>query len=253
MKYGWNKDREDLRDHHYSLRLGVDEMQATLPDHIDLRCANMPPVYDQGQLGSCTANALCGGFEFSLRKQGLIDFMPSRLFVYYNERVLEGTPNEDAGAELRDGIKVLASQGVVKESEWAYVVEKFTEKPSAALYNEALENVAVQYQRINNSSLTQIKSCLAAGFPFVFGFTVFSGFESDAVAKTGKLEMPTQNEENLGGHAVMAVGYDDHTQRVIVRNSWGDRWGIGGYFTMPYSYITHAELASDFWTIRLVK
>jgi C1A family cysteine protease len=253
MRFGWKQDKHDARDHMYHLRLGVEEIKQVLPPHVDLRGVNMPPVYDQGDLGSCTANALCGAFEYNLRKQKLADFMPSRLFVYYNERLVEGNLNEDAGAELRDGIKVLATQGVCKESEWPYDITKFTIKPSDALYAKGLTNTALQYQRIDNTQLNQLKSSLAAGFPISFGFTVFSAFESPQVSSTGILNLPRATERNLGGHAVLAVGYDDASQRVIVRNSWSDKWGQKGYFTMPYRYITDPDLASDFWTIRLVK
>jgi C1A family cysteine protease len=96
-----------------------------------------------------------------------------------------------------------------------------------------------------------MKGCLASGYPFVFGFSVYTEFESDTVATTGVLNMPSPKEKLLGGHAVIAVGYDDKTQRFIVRNSWGAKWGIKGYFTIPYAYLTDPNLAADFWTIRL--
>ena len=98
-----------------------------------------------------------------------------------------------------------------------------------------------------------MKGCLASGFPFVFGFTVYESFESQEVAKTGMVPMPAAGESVLGGHAVLAVGYDDGHQRFIVRNSWGTGWGMQGYFTMPYAYLTERDLSSDFWTIRLVQ
>ena len=109
----------------------------------------------------------------------------------------------------------------------------------------------MQYQRVTQV-LLQMKGCLASGFPFVYGFTVYESFESDAVAKTGVVPMPAPTEKVLGGHAVVAVGYDDSTQRFIVRNSWGPGWGMGGYFTIPYAYLTDSNLADDFWTVRLV-
>jgi len=100
--------------------------------------------------------------------------------------------------------------------------------------------------------LNQMKGCLASGYPFVFGFTVYESFESDQVAKTGVAPMPATNEKVLGGHAVLAAGYDDGSQRFLVRNSWGPDWGMGGYFTLPYAYLTDANLADDFWTVRMV-
>jgi C1A family cysteine protease len=98
-----------------------------------------------------------------------------------------------------------------------------------------------------------MKACLASGYPFIFGFTVYDSFESDAVAKTGIVPMPSKTELVLGGHAVMAVGYDDSKKWFIVRNSWGEDWGDKGYFYIPYDYLTNKNLASDFWTIKLTK
>ena len=99
-------------------------------------------------------------------------------------------------------------------------------------------------------TLTEMKTCLAEGFPFVFGFAVYESFEAPEVAKTGVVVMPGKNEDLLGGHAVLAVGYDDTTQRILVKNSWGTKWGMRGYFTMPYAYVSNRELADDFWVIR---
>lgn len=246
--YGWLPDLPDHRDYAYSAPM---EVVAKLPSKVDLR-PQCPPVYDQGQLGSCTANAIGGAFEFELLKQKLTDFMPSRLFIYYNERAIEGTVDSDSGAQIRDGIKSIAKQGVCAETEWPYVITKFRAKPSAQAYKDALKNQALSYQRLVQS-LTQFKGCLASGYPFVFGITVYESFESPQVAKTGNVPMPSHKEKTLGGHAIMAVGYDDASQRLIVRNSWGPKWGQKGYFTLPYAYAIDADLASDFWTIRLVE
>jgi C1A family cysteine protease len=130
------------------------------------------------------------------------------------------------------------------------VIANFMEKPPVACYSDATKYKAVLYQRVFQS-INQMKGCLATGYPFVFGFTVYESFESQQVAQTGTVSMPAPNEQVLGGHAVLAVGYDDAQQRFIVRNSWGDGWGIKGYFTMPYSYLTDPHLSKDFWTIRL--
>jgi C1A family cysteine protease len=98
-----------------------------------------------------------------------------------------------------------------------------------------------------------MKASLAAGYPFVFGFSVYESFEGDAVAKSGIVPMPGMTEMEVGGHAVMAVGYDDSQQRFLARNSWGSEWGMSGYFTIPYDYLTDSNLADDFWVIRLVR
>jgi len=246
---GWLPDLPDVRDHMFAAPMNV---MATLPPSVDLR-SKFPPCYDQGQLGSCTGNAIAGSVQFERRKQMLSpDFIPSRLFIYYNERVIEGTVNTDAGAQIRDGIKAVNKQGVCSEKTWPYVIGKFTNKPSAAAYKEAAKHTVTSYSRVART-LTQMKGCLAAGFPFVYGFTVYESFESAAVAKTGKVPMPKPGEKVLGGHAVLAVGYDDKQDRFITRNSWGPSWGQKGYFTMPYAYLTEPNLSDDFWTIRLLQ
>ena len=248
-RYGWVPDLPDARDHMYAAPVA---MLAALPPKVDLR-PNCPPVYDQGQLGSCTGNAIAGAVQFEREKQHLTpDFVPSRLFIYYGERVIEGTVGTDSGAQIRDGIKVVANQGVPPETDWPYDITKFTQKPPPAAFSDALHDRAVSYSRLTQT-LTQMKGCLASGFPFVFGFTVYDSFESQTVAQTGVVPMPAAGESVLGGHAVMAVGYDDTQQRFIVRNSWGPGWGMQGYFTIPYAYLTAHNLASDFCTVRLVQ
>jgi C1A family cysteine protease len=242
--YGWVPDVPDQRDYLLSAVLKV---PARLPSRVDLRplCSK---VEDQGQLGSCTANALAGAIEL-LEKKDKVPFKDfSRLFIYYNERVLEHTVNSDSGAMLRDGIKTMAKQGVCCEKSWPYEVSKFKTKPRPACYKEALEHQITSYRRI--LTVDQMRTCLAKGFPFVFGFAVYESFESQEVARTGIVNMPKSGEPLLGGHAVLAVGYDHSKQRFIVRNSWGTDWGQKGYFTMPYKYLSNRNLSDDFWTIR---
>jgi C1A family cysteine protease len=246
-RYGWIPDLPDARDHVYA---APREVLARLPSNVDLR-PQCPAVYDQGELGSCTANAIGGAMEFERLKQKLSDFVPSRLFIYYNERVIEGTVGTDSGAQIRDGIKTVATQGACPETEWPYDISKFTQAPPQQCYTDALKDRAVSYSRVVRT-LNQMKGCLAAGYPFVFGFTVYESFESQAVAESGNVPMPSPGEQVLGGHAVMAVGYDDSTTRFIVRNSWGAGWGLKGHFTMPYAYLTDSNLSDDFWTIRLI-
>lgn len=168
-RYGWIPDLPDQRDFMFAAPMKV---QAKLPPSVDLK-AQCPPVYDQGQLGSCTGNGV-------------------------------------AAAGQR----------------------------------------AVSYSRVVQS-LNQLKGALAAGFPVVLGFTVYESFEGADVAATGVVPMPGAGEKVLGGHCVVAVGYDDSSQRFIIRNSWGAGWGQDGYATMPYPYLLSSSLASDFWTIRM--
>jgi C1A family cysteine protease len=246
QRYGWRPDLPDARDHLFA---APPQTLVGLPRKVDLRDQCPKEVYDQGQLGSCTANAIAAAFEFDLLKQHAHDFMPSRLFIYYNERAIEGTVDSDSGAMIRDGIKIVAKQGVCPETELPYDVSTFTEKPSDACYAEAQHHRVSSYQRIQRT-LSQFKGCLAGGHPFVFGFSVYESFEGAEVARTGVVPMPdTAKESLLGGHAVLAVGYDDAEQRFLVRNSWGDGWGMGGYFTMPYAYLTERSLSADFWAV----
>ena len=136
---------------------------------------------------------------------------------------------------------------------WPYQISKFAVKPPQTCYTFSLKNEITSYLSIDNTNITALKSCLAAGYPFVMGFSVYESFESEEVATTGILPMPHPNESQLGGHAVVGVGYDDATQMFIIRNSWGKSWGQHGYFMMPYAYITNSGLADDFWTIRILE
>ncbi len=242
--YGWVPDRPDQRDQLYS---AIAKPPKRLPPKTDLT-AGCSPVEDQGQLGSCTANALVGNLEFLERQAGHDVTDLSRLFIYYNERAMEGTVNEDAGAAIRDGVKSLTKLGVCSEKLWPYKIAQFATKPSAACFKAAGDHQITSYHRI--IGLQQMRQCLAEGYPFVFGFSVYESFESAQVAKTGQLNLPAAVEKQLGGHAVCAVGYDDAAKRVLVRNSWGADWGQAGYFTMPYDYISNGNLADDFWTLR---
>lgn len=248
QRYGWVPDLPDHRDFTYAVPAHV---ISKIPRGVDLR-PQCPPVYDQGQLGSCTANAIAGALEFDMMKQKLQVFTPSRLFIYYNERVMEGTVNSDSGAQIRDGIKSVGTQGDCPETEWPYDISKFAVKPPQSCYDDAVQHKALNYRSIDQN-LADMKGCLAEGYPFVYGFVVYESFESPAVAKTGKVPMPASNEATIGGHAVVAVGYNDDDQWFICRNSWGTGWGAKGYFYMPYAYLLDDNLADDMWTIRLVQ
>lgn len=250
FSYGYTRDLMDQRDHLYEWFMPQD-VAAALPPSVDLS-SMCPPVYDQGQLGSCTSNAIAGAIEFNQIKAGnTAPFIPSRLFVYYNERKIEHTVKSDAGAQIRDGIKTIASQGVCHEDLWPYVISQFAKKPKKACYTAAKTDLITGYSRLDNTQITQLKTCLASGFPFVFGFTVYESFESQQVATTGIVPMPAPHEATVGGHAVVAVGYDDSDSTFLARNSWGTGWGISGsgYFKIPYAYLTNVNLAADFWQI----
>lgn len=246
--YGYIPDLPDQRDVVYRPHWLALSM---LPTSVDLRSL-CPAVYDQGQLGSCTANAIAGALEFDQIKEQQTPYTPSRLFIYYNERAMEGTISTDSGATIRDGIKSVARLGDCPESEWPYDISQFAVQPPVQCYDDALMHKIISYQRVEQN-VEHLKAVLASGYPVVFGFSVYESFESAEVAQSGIVPMPAQNETVLGGHAVLAVGYDDATQRFLVRNSWSTSWGVAGYCTMPYAYLASRGLASDFWTIRTVQ
>ena len=158
--YGWPPDRPDQRDKVYA---SIAAPPAKLPSVVDLR-PNCSAIENQGALGSCTANALVGNLEFLEKKAGLPPIDLSRLFIYYNERAMEGTVNEDSGAAIRDGVKSLTNLGVCAEQVWPYVITKFSAKPPATCYKAGLKHKITSYHRI--LTLLEMRMCLAEGYPF---------------------------------------------------------------------------------------
>ncbi|CAM6001580.1 unnamed protein product, partial [Sphagnum balticum] len=201
----------------------------------------MPPVYDQGELGSCTANALVASFQYEDPT-----FMGSRLFLYYNERVIENDVDTDGGAQLSDGIQSLEYNGVCLESSWPYDTSKFEDKPPQSCYDEAAEHKASDVKNIQQN-INAMKNALNSGYPFVVGIQVFEEFESEEVAEKGIVPMPTSESVSIGGHAVLCVGYTP--EYWIMRNSWGSNWGQGGYFMLPLAYLLDSSLSTDLWSI----
>lgn len=245
--YGWRPDMPDHRDLHYGAVLHAQE-QLPIPDQADLRPL-MPPVQDQGDVGACTGHAAVAVLEHNLIVQKQPFISRSRLFAYFNARAAEGSQGADGGATLRDMVSGLATLGVCGEDIWPYDTNQVLAKPTDACYTAATANKIRLYARLN--TLDEMLLCLAAGFPFIFGFTVYDKFESDEVASSGILSLPTPEESVVGGHAVCAVGYDRLKSLLLVRNSWGPTWGQEGYFWMPFAYATNRNLSDDFWTIRL--
>lgn len=258
-KYGWAKPKEKPTNLY---KFSISRTQPLIRK-LDLT-SMMPPVYDQGSLGSCTANALAACYQYcETKEKDPHPFVPSRLFIYYNERSVEGTVKEDCGAQISDGIKVIHDIGVCPEITndiydsskiWPYNIAKFSTKPPQICYDVAKKNHSGLYKPIPQN-INHIKQSIINGFPIVFGFQVYSGFESDKVAKSGILSLPAKSEDLLGGHAVVIVGFDDdmvidgHHGAVKIRNSWGEGWGLKGYFWMPYKYVTNSNLADDFWSV----
>jgi C1A family cysteine protease len=249
IKLGWTRDIPDTRD--VSFETTRDIRIAPLPAKVDLR-KMMPAIYFQGTLGSCTAHAIGAGFEYCKKKQKRISFMPSRLFIYYNEREIENTINKDNGAQIRSGMKVSKKFGFCKETNWPYDGEGnlFKNKPSDVCYNEALNHQLLSYEKVRQN-VNAMKTCLADGLPFVFGIEIFSSIYD--VGKDGMIPMPKAKEKHVGGHAILCVGYDEKNKVFIIRNSWDTEWGDKGYGYMPYDYLTSTELSDSFWTMKLVE
>jgi len=214
------------------------------------------PIEDQGSLGSCTAQAVVGMMEYMMRRGGDKDHVDgSRLFLYKVTRNLLGLTG-DTGAYIRTALKAARAFGVPPEDHWPYQISAFDEEPSQFLYSFAGNYKAVNYARIDTHDRTadeiidHLERLLASGFVAAFGFSVYDSLTNDAF-----IPFPDEDSNMQGGHAVMAVGYDRNHEvdgvtvpSLIIRNSWGEGWGIGGYGYLPYDYILKG-LARDFWTV----
>jgi C1A family cysteine protease len=248
FRLGWIPDLPDYRDQPFK----TISLRTNLPLVVDLR-PKCTPVYNQGDLGSCTANAVASIIEYEMIRSSLSrKFMPSRLFMYYNARLIQGWQDTDTGAFLRDVMKSVNQQGFCTEKNWVYDIGLFRQRPNSFCYEEAQSNLVIKYLRVEQS-IDDLKSCLYEGFPFVFGFSVYDSFLSAEVQRTGNVPLPEHNESSKGGHAVTAVGYDDDKKCFIVRNSWGAGWGDKGYCYMPYEILCSPNYSNDFWTIRLIE
>lgn len=263
---GWHRDLPDLRDHTASTdavsrvlakSAPLKKALKAMPSAIDLRryCS---PIEDQGQLGSCTANAAVGMLEYFQRRAFGKHLDASRLFLYKVTRQLLGFSGDD-GAYLRETMKALVLFGVPPEMHWPYDPSRFNEEPTAFCYSYAQNYKAIEYYRLDPPGtltaalLEKLKAKLAAGLPSMFGFSVYSSLPPPGDGK-GLIPFPTDGDSMNGGHAVLAVGYDDQKKigdkkgALLIRNSWGESWGELGYGWLPYAYV-EAGLANDFWTM----
>lgn len=224
--------------------MNVEELPTNkLPIKIDLR-SRMPPVYDQLKMGSCSANAITSAVEYDIS-----GFRGSRLFLYYNEKVLENEKSNDSGAILFDGIRALVKYGICEESYYPYIPEHFNKEPPVAAYTNALLQRDISIKKLDND-MNSLKNCLVSGSPFVTSIYIFTSFESDTTAANGVIPSPSRLDENLGGHAILICGYDDASGCWIGQNSWGTTWGDKGYFYLPYVYLLDSSLSSEAWSIR---
>lgn len=255
--YGFKKGTEDPRDfkfEEYFDKLEDFSLESVLPNVIDIRKLFNFPVLDQGQLGSCSANSTSNALRYLLHKEHSQEFQPSRLFIYYYSRLLEGTVDQDSGAELRDVMKAVKTHSACSEEILPYDITKFTQAPTPAAIAQANQHLKnITYLSVQQN-LNSIKTALSKGFPIVFGVQVYSSFESDNSIKTGCIPMPdTTSETLLGAHAILLVACDDNTKTFTFLNSWGSDVGVKGYFTIPYSYVLNPDLASDFWILTYFK
>lgn len=251
-KYGCLRDHHDQRDHLYKLAAPVQLQTVRLKDKF-----KMPEIFNQLQTGSCTGNgsARIGGFAamngYVQNSNVPCDLPFSRLFIYGNARKMEGTFRRDAGAQIRDVMKVIASIGMCSELLWPYIESKFNVWPDQKCFDEALKFTGVEYSRVNNLSRQDIVGSLLQGYPVIIGIKVYQSFESEAVAKTGIVPMPGKNERCLGGHCVVIEEYDMNADRFGLANSWGTEWGMDGYFTLPGDYIC-SSLSNDAWNLKKI-
>ena len=244
----WKKeplDERDIPSKRYSLA------PITLPNKFELPLE--VPIYDQEDIGSCVANSACSCYRYeSAQVLNNFSFEPSRLFVYYNARLLQNWQNEDSGAYIRDGFKALNKWGLANESVWPYITRDFAKKPTTQVYSNGLNNVTVKYATVQQSE-NAIKQTLLSGAAISFGFNVYSSFFGNWDNITGIMPIPKPNEYLEGGHAVTIIGWDDSKKSFLIQNSWGTEWGLQGKFWMPYSFLLNSNEADDFWCIEEIK
>jgi C1A family cysteine protease len=253
---GWLKDLPDYRDFMYA---APPKAMKTFPprkvvtdDKPKFLSAKTGQPWSQSSIGSCVAHGVGSLHLWVQMKQPRRDVIPSRLFIYYEARRYLNTLNSDSGSRIRDAMKVMNKLGVPNETKWPYDISKFTQPPPPIAYTNALKHQTLTYMRLM-PTMSQLKGGLVEGFPFVFGFTCFSSLLSQEVLSTGDIPMPGPNEQDIGGHAILCIGYDDALQRFLLLNSWGADCGKNGIFSIPYSYVTDSDLSSDFWTLRSVE
>lgn len=251
MANGWRPDTPDFRDRKYAA-IKPKISPAKLPTSVSLR-SGMPPIIDQEELGCCVGASIASALMYNrMKSKETPEFRPSMMYIYYNARLVEGTINEDAGAEIRTGIKVVNKYGFCSERNWPFVPAKYKQKPPAKAYLAGTLYKAAEYYRMDNSKINDLKTCIASGYPFVFGYQTYESGEA-ADKNGGKYPMPKTTERSMGGHASVICGYDDSTKMFQIHNSWGTEVADKGYYYIPYDYITNTELSDDFWFIKKIQ
>jgi C1A family cysteine protease len=244
-RYGALRDQQDIRDLHLAT-LGLHI--PILPPMIDYR-PSAPPIVDQGNLGSCTANAIPHGavLAHALKGTSVAEYPRSRLWLYWNERWMEHAVKQDVGAMPRDGLRILRKVGVPDEQDWPYDVTKFAVHPPELLQDAANCKIGSFYRC---HGMLELKQALVAKHPVVMGFSVPQSFEGPDVAQTGVMPMPAPDEPTVGGHCVCVDGYDDAQGALIIANSWSTGWGDQGYFYMPYDFVNpKLGYVWDLWAV----
>lgn len=261
-RFGWLPDQPDIRDYSYASMAKAPVDPANLPPRAEVpKFKGVVPVYDQGNLGSCVGNAI------SLLMSYVRGVVPrSRLQIYYEARRMIGLELEDSGCYIRDGMKVISTLGAGREIWWPYDESKFTVDPLEKVDRDGLKRKIFNYYRL--SSGDEFRQCIASGFPFVIGFSVYTRFLGTRTASTGIVNWPLRDERFQGGHAILVYGYEDDFANTewakrsglppelipksayICRNSWGQDWGNQGDFAISTEYLEHPWLADDAWTCR---
>lgn len=248
-KLGHIKDVHDPRDLKYTAAV---KPGGGVQSKFSLKNA-LPPVLNQGDLGSCVSNAVSNTLMYiDMKNKHPKTILYSRLFNYYNARALEGSVQSDSGCQIRDAIKVVNKVGSTDEQIWPYIIKKYVEKPVQLAYTDALKKTVTKYRRVNQTR-ADIKSCLSSGYPVIIGITCYTSMFTTACYNTGAIPMPKRGEQVYGGHCILLVGYDDAAQTYEFQNSWGAMWGNKGFGTIPYAYIENPNYASDFWMIENIK
>ena len=236
----------DFRNYKYA-KIKPIPLSEQLPDSVDLRpvCS---PIKDQDGVGSCLAFSLTGIMEFNDKKPDGQFTSLSELFLYYIIRDMMGTTDYDSGGYITYGLKCLAQRGVCTEEEYPYdnAIYRYKEMPTGRLLLSGLKHKIDTYWELDTQN--DMLTCLADGYAFICGVSVYDSFVSDEIRRTGVIPMPGPNEKLRGGHAIMICGYDTNTQRFIFRNSWGTIWGMDGYGTISFEYVS--SMGWNFWTVR---